>query len=155
MKLFKNDEGFTLIELMIVIAIIAILAAVAISQYNAYKRKAKAKDLIGIARNCAQEIVTQCSIDPSLNVTVSNLESCAYNDTDNVGKYLNNVNMNVDQGSTANVATVNCDGDAINVNVKALIKGTTKQYKAICHIANYSSSAGNSLAIDCRGVYLK
>ena len=37
----KNQQGFTLIELMIVVAIIAILAAIAISQYQDYVAKSQ------------------------------------------------------------------------------------------------------------------
>ena len=68
-------KAFTLVELMIVMAILAILAGVAISQYSAYKNQARAKDLIALAAGCAHEILSQCTVDPGFT-SPSILENC-------------------------------------------------------------------------------
>jgi len=51
-KMQRNERGFTLVELLIVIAIIAILAAIAIPQFGQYRRKAQLAQAQSDVKNC-------------------------------------------------------------------------------------------------------
>ena len=106
MKMQQKQKGFTLIELMIVVAIIGILAAVAIPSYQDYTARAQMAEAVsltaGFKTALAEYYQTQgaytTALKPlSLGTTVN-------------GKYVRNIVFSVDNAS--------------KIEVFALMKGT-------------------------------
>ena len=64
-----NEKGFTLIELMIVIAIIGILAAIAIPQFAAYRERAGNAAVQADIRNAATALEVYFTDNGDYNIT--------------------------------------------------------------------------------------
>jgi prepilin-type N-terminal cleavage/methylation domain-containing protein len=94
----NNTQGFTLIELMIVIAIIGILAAIAIPNFISYRNKGYCSAAESDANNLAAAVADYFS-DPE-NVSVSGTDMV---DGDTFGD--SNIGVTLSYGNQADVST--------------------------------------------------
>ncbi|PJG59873.1 type IVa pilus major pilin TapA [Aeromonas cavernicola] len=69
----NKQSGFTLIELMIVVAIVAILAAVALPAYQTYTQRAKFSEVISAASpaKTAFEVCVQAADETGANINLT------------------------------------------------------------------------------------
>ena len=75
------QKGFTLIELMIVVAIIGILAAVALPAYQDYTVRARVSEVIMAASSCRTTITDTVQNAPVVDISTALTGACAITPT--------------------------------------------------------------------------
>ncbi|HEY7769442.1 type IV pilin protein, partial [Longimicrobium sp.] len=78
MRNLRNNKGFTLIELMIVVVIIGILAAIAIPKFNAVSKNAKQAEAAPVLKQMCTLALTYKDQEGTDASTIAHLEKVGY-----------------------------------------------------------------------------
>lgn len=104
----KHQQGFTLIELMIVVAIIGILAAIALPAYQDYTIRARVSELLLAASSCRTGITEAVQTSGTAIPATALPAACTVSAT-----------KNVTSGTADAVGKIAIVGDAANLGIAA------------------------------------
>ena len=136
------EKGFTLIELMIVVAIIAVLAAIAVPQYRNYTARAQATEGLTLASSAKTGIVE--FQDNNGTWPTNNTDAGIAPAANHSGEYVESV------GVVGNVVTITFGSGVHNGNTITLT--ATDQGGSISWACASATISDNQLPTICNGI---
>lgn len=144
----KKQQGFTLIELMIVVAIIAILAAIAIPAYQDYTIRSQVSEgasLTSGAKTAVAEYYANYGAAPATN-TAAGLET----NTNIKGNYVKQVDVGASGVITATFSSASPQKANTAINTKTLVLTPTFNSGSTQWSCTNSTVAAKYLPSSCR-----
>ena len=166
------NKGFTLIELMIVVAIIGVLSAVAIPMYNDYTIRAKVSEAFAVVQPYKMKFVEYYAMNGRFPTKAKNSSIgmgadgdcgpaarsggvCAFG-VNNVSKYVKNIHIGgrliptEDQDLIITLATIDELGDASGKRIayRAHNRGGSIEWQCMSKGADADSGDGTALDVD-------
>ena len=115
----NNQKGFTLIELMIVIAIIAILAAIALPAYNNYVAKSQVTEAISLASSFKTPVSLFVTEEGSCPLAANNgFAKKEGSGSDNLGQFVKSIEFTKETTKGGCVITAKMGDTGVNAKVR-------------------------------------